>query len=220
MGIEATDPHPGADDPQQIRNVVLVGSASAGKSSLFERLVTARTPGRHTRGEPAASTCSEPPRAARRRLRQPARHPGSPRLRGRGARRLRAADAAFFVVSAEDGIDEGHPLLWRECDVLGMPRARGDQLEQARADFDPTVDGCQRAFGDAQPLALPVLATAAGPGLLNLLRRTVTEHRGGAERPRTRRRGAELIDAQRGDLDRVGHRGVRGRGAARAVPRR
>ena len=46
----------GPDNPQQIRNVVLVGSASVGKTALFERLVSARVPGRHSRGEPAAST--------------------------------------------------------------------------------------------------------------------------------------------------------------------
>ena len=116
---------------------------------------------------------------------------------------LRAADAAVFVVSAADGVDEPTRLLWRECDVLGMPRAVAvTRLEQARADFEATVDACQRAFGDAEPLALPLMVDGAVTGLLNLLRRTVTEQQPGggeADREPSADEG-ELIDAQRGEL--------------------
>ena len=45
-----------------------------------------------------------------------------------------------------------------------MPRAIAvTKLEQARADFEATVDACQRAFGDAQPLALPPLVDGRSP---------------------------------------------------------
>jgi elongation factor G len=75
------------------------------------------------------------------------------------------------------------------------------RLEQARADFEATVDACQRAFGDAQPLALPLVEDGAVVGLLNLLRRTVTDHTGGSPKDRDPSADeAELIDAQRGDL--------------------
>ena len=130
--------------------------------------------------------------------------PGHPDFVGEVRAGLRAADAALFVVSAADGVDEPTRLLWRECEVVGMPRAVA--VTRARA-------GAGRLRGDRRrvPAGLrrrraagPAAASTDGSvtGLLNLLRRTVTDHgRRAAERP-----GAhaptrlELIDAQRGDL--------------------
>src|SRR5215212_866873 len=193
----------GPENPQQIRNVVLVGSASAGKTALFERLVNARTPGRHTRGEPTASTTL---RAAS--VIDGAIHvnlldtPGHPDFVGEVRAGLRAGDAALFVVSACDEIDEATKLLWRECAVVGMPRAVAvTKLEQARADFDETVARCQRAFGDAQPADIPLLSGRSLVRLANLLRRTVADYADGA--PRVREPDAEeaaLIEERRGPL--------------------
>ena len=193
----------GPDNPQQIRNVVLVGSASAGKTSLFERLVTARTPGRHARGEPTASTAL---RAAS--VTSGAIHvnlldtPGHPDFVGEVRAGLRAGDAALFVVSACDEIDEATRLLWRECAVVGMPRAVAvTKLEQARADFDETVARCQRAFGDAQPADIPLLSGRSLARLVNLLRRTVADYGDGT--PSVREPDAEeaaLIEERRGPL--------------------
>ncbi|HZA73503.1 MAG TPA: elongation factor G-like protein EF-G2 [Propionibacteriaceae bacterium] len=193
----------GPERPQQIRNVVLVGSASSGKTSLFERLVTARTPGRHSRGEPVASTSL---RAAS--VTSGPIHvnlvdtPGHPDFVGEVRAGLRAADAVLFVVSACDEIDEATRLLWRECAVAGMPRAVAvTKLEQARADFDETVARCQRAFGGAQPADIPLLSGRSLARLVNLLRRTVTDYRDGT--PTVRGPDAEeaaLIEERRGPL--------------------
>src|SRR5206468_2096770 len=103
---------------------------------------------------------------------------------------------------AAEGVDEPTRLLWRECEVLGMPRAVAvTRLEQARADFEATADACQRAFGDAEPLALPLVADGSVTGLLNLLRRTVTDYSGGEPKDRDPSSDeAELIEAQRGEL--------------------
>ncbi|NNM47956.1 elongation factor G-like protein EF-G2 [Knoellia koreensis] len=193
----------GPTSPDGIRNVVLVGASGAGKTAVFDGLVAARIPGRRSREgtDPtlALAAATLPGDVTITVLDTP----GHPDFVGEVRAGLRAADAAVFVVSAADGVDEASRMLWRECAVVGMPRAVVvTKLEQARADFDATVDACQRAFGDAQPLALPLVsADGRVTGLLNLLRRTVTEHADGAatDREPTADEG-ELIDAQRGEL--------------------
>ena len=193
----------GPENPEQIRNVVLVGSASSGKTSLFERLVTARTPGRHARGEPTASTALRAASVSHGTIHVNLLDtPGHPDFVGEVRAGLRAGDAALFVVSACDEIDEATRLLWRECAVVGMPRAVAvTKLEQARADFDETVARCQRAFGDAQPAAIPLLSGRSLARLVNLLRRTVADYGNGT--PVVREpdaEEAELIEERRGPL--------------------
>jgi elongation factor G len=194
----------GPRSPEAIRNVVMVGSSGAGKTALFEKLVAARVPGRRSREGAitptlALTVADLPTGSVTVNLLDT---PGHADFVGEVRAGLRAADAALFVVSAAEGVDEPTRLLWRECEVLGMPRAVAiTRLEQARADFDGTVSACKRAFGDAEPLALPLVEGGVVVGLLNLLRRTVTEYPGGE--PRDREPTAdetELIDAQRGDL--------------------
>ena len=193
----------GPENPEQIRNVVLVGSASSGKTSLFERLVTARTPGRHARGEPTASTALRAASVSHGTIHVNLLDtPGHPDFVGEVRAGLRAGDAALFVVSACDEIDEATRLLWRECAVVGMPRAVAvTKLEQARADFDETVARCQRAFGDAQPADIPLLSGRSLARLVNLLRRTVADYGDGT--PVVREPDAEeaaLIEERRGPL--------------------
>jgi elongation factor G len=195
----------GPSAPEEIRNVVMVGAGGAGKTALFDRLVAARVPGRRSREGDQPATVALAAAAL------PLDSgvvvnlldtPGHPDFVGEVRAGLRAADAAIFVVSAAEGVDEPTRLLWRECDALGMPRAVAvTRLEQARADFDSTVDACQRAFGDAQPLALPLMGDGTVTGLLNLLRQTVTEYSGGVPKDRDPSQDeGELIEAQRGDL--------------------
>ena len=194
----------GSRSPEAIRNVVMVGSSGAGKTALFEKLVAARVPGRRSREGAitptlALTVADLPTGAVAVNLLDT---PGHADFVGEVRAGLRAADAALFVISAAEGVDEPTRLLWRECEVLGMPRAVAiTRLEQARADFDGTVAACKRAFGDAEPLALPLVEGGVVVGLLNLLRRTVTENHGGEPRDREPTPDeAELIDAQRGDL--------------------
>ena len=194
--------------PAGIRNVVLVGASGAGKTALFERLVAARVPGRRVRdGDPPTTTAlaaaSLPSGSVVVNLLDT---PGHPDFVGEVRAGLRAADAALFVVSAADGVDEATRLLWRECDAVGMPRAVAvTRLEAARADYDATVAACRRAFGDAEPLALPLVRDGSVRGLLALLRRTVRDvgdGNGGGPQPDRApdAHEAELIDAQRPQL--------------------
>ena len=143
----------GPRSPEQIRNVVLVGPAGVGKSTLFERLIAARVPGRHQRGEPAPSqSLGAASIASGEVMINLLDTPGNPDFVGEVRAGLRAADAVLFVVSASDEIDDATRLLWRECEATKMPRAIAvTKLEQSRADFEETMARCRRVFGDVQP---------------------------------------------------------------------
>ena len=83
--------------------------------------------------------------------------PGFPDFVGELRAGLRAADAAIFVISAADDIDGATALLWQELAAVGVPRAVAvSKLDMPRSDYDDTIARCQRAFGDAQALYLPV----------------------------------------------------------------
>ena len=167
----------GPQSPEQIRNVVLVGPAGAGKSVLFERLVEARAPGRHARGEPGASQSLAAASVTSGDLAiNLLDTPGNPDFAGEVRAGLRAADAVVFVIAATDEIDDATRNLWRECEATSKPRAIAvTKLEQARADFDDAVARCRRTFGDAQPLEVPLVDDGHVFGSINLLRRTVTD---------------------------------------------
>ncbi|EAP98319.1 translation elongation factor EF-G [Janibacter sp. HTCC2649] len=170
-----SDNAPAPASPREIRNVVLVGPAGAGKSTLFEHLVAARVEGRRPRDDDRQSSTGlvAASFASGEVVVNLLDTPGSPDFVGDVRAGLRAADAALFVISGADGLDDATRMLWRECGATGMPRAIAvTRLEQARADFDETVATCRRVFGEAQPVAVPVQPGGPGTtvtGLVDLL---------------------------------------------------
>src|SRR4249920_217294 len=171
----------GPQSPEQIRNVVLVGPAGVGKSTLFERLIAARVPGRHLRGEPTPSQSLGAASIANGEvIINLLDTPGNPDFVGEVRAGLRAADAVLFVVSASDEIDDATRLLWRECETTNMPRAIAvTKLEQSRADFEESIARCRRVFGDVQALGAPLIEDGHVVGAINFLRRSVTDYRSG-----------------------------------------
>jgi elongation factor G len=206
---------PVADQPGNIRNVVLVGHSGAGKTTLVEALLAATgTIVRAGRVEDGTTT-TDFEDAEIRHLRSvalalaPVEHdgikinlldaPGYADFVGDLRAGLRAADAALFVMSAVDGIDGATRMLWEECAHVGMPRAVVvTKLDSPRADFDSVVAACQATFGNGVlPLYLPVRESAETPvtGLLGLLSREVGDYTSGRR---------EVRDAVASELETVG----------------
>jgi elongation factor G len=189
---------PVADQPGNIRNVVLVGHTGSGKTTLVESLLLATgTINRAGRVE-EGTTVSDFDEAEARQQRSVnltlapvdvngvkvnlLDTPGYADFVGDLRAGLRAADAALFVVSAADGVDGTTQMLWEECAAVGMPRAVViTKLDHQRGDFDEIVAICQRVFGDGVlPLYLPLHdddGTVAG--LIGLLSQRVYDYSSG-----------------------------------------
>ena len=152
---------PTADQPDHVRNVVLVGHSGAGKTTLVEALLAATgTIQRQGRVEDG-TTVSDFDEVEVRQQRSvnltlvPFEHagvkvnlldtPGYADFIGDLRAGLRAADAALFVVSAADGVDGLTRMLWEECAAVGMPRAVViTKLDKERGRLRRGARACQR----------------------------------------------------------------------------
>lgn len=213
-----------ATSPQRVRNVVLVGHAGAGKTTLAESLLLATGAITRAGSVQEGTTVTDFDEQAR------AQHrsvgvavascelggikinlidtPGHPDYVGELRAGLRAADAALFVVSAVDGLDGATALLWDECASVGMPRAVVvTKLDQPRADFEESVAVCQRVFGEGVvPLYLPLhdegpsdVDTVAG--VIGLLSLQLFDYSTGTRSARDADpEHAELVEGRRSDL--------------------
>jgi len=181
-------------DPARVRNVVLVGPSGSGKTTLVEALLahTSTIPRQGSVGD--GTTVGDHDPAAVRQQRSialsvaPFLHaghkinlidtPGYADFVGELRAGLRAADAALFVVSADEGredtIDPATVAQWEECAAVGMPRAVVvARCDHARADLGATIAACQDAFGSGvAPLYLPIRSGDTVTGLYALLSQT------------------------------------------------
>ena len=162
--------------PDDVRNVVLIGNAGSGKTSLFEQLLKSRLVGYRGEKEDAE-------RAAQLYLASLVTGdvlvnlldaPGHPDFVGELRAGIRAADAAIFVISAADGIDGAAQALWEECTAANLPRIIAlTKLDAGHADFDTSVAEAQAKFGEGVlPTHVPTLSApgviAGNIGLLSL----------------------------------------------------
>ncbi|MBV9823451.1 MAG: elongation factor G-like protein EF-G2 [Actinobacteria bacterium] len=166
--------------PDAIRNVALVGHGGVGKTTLTEHLLAAA--GAITRAGTIADgntvSDADPVEVAQQRSAFlsvcPVAYrdvvvnlldtPGSPDFVGELRAGLRAADAALFVVSAADELDDATLALWEECAALGTPRAVVvNRLDAPRAELARTVAACRQAFGGVDGNAVLPLYLPADP---------------------------------------------------------
>jgi elongation factor G len=156
---------PAATDPAAIRNVVLVGPAGSGKTTLVEALLVAAGVLNRAGSVDEGTTVSDFDEAEVRQHRSvglalaPLVHdgvkvnlldtPGYADFVGEVRAGLRAADCAMFVVAANEGVDEPTRTLWRECAEVSMPRVVVvTKLDHARADVAGVVAQARDAFGE------------------------------------------------------------------------
>lgn len=177
----------GASSPDRIRNVVLVGPAGSGKTTLVETLLAASgaipragsvrdgttvcdfEESEHVHGR--TNSLSVAPLVHESVKINLIDTPGYADFVGEVRAGLRAADCALFVVAANEDIDDATRALWRECAAVGMPRAVVvAKLDQARADYDGVLRQAREAFGDrVMPLYVPVGDDGTTTALTGLL---------------------------------------------------
>lgn len=161
---------PVAIRPEAIRNVLVMGAAGSGKTTLVERLlVEAGVLNRAGSTEDGTTVCDFDEIEHRQQRSvglalAPLAHngvkvnlldsPGYVDFVGEVRAGLRAADCALLVIAANEGVDEPTRVLWRECAEVAMPRVLVvTKLDHARADFDGVVAQARDSFGDG---VLPV----------------------------------------------------------------
>ena len=204
---------PAAGQPENVRNVVLVGHSGAGKTTLAEALLAATGTIQRTGRVEDGSTTSDFDEVEIRQQRSvnltltPFVHndvkvnlldtPGYADFVGDLRAGLRAADAALFTVSAADSVDGLTSMLWDECANAGTPRAVViTKLDHHRGDFSEALDACRAAFGESvAPLYLPV-GDGQGTvrGLIGLLSERYYEYSDGKRAER---------DPEPGDVDQL-----------------
>ena len=173
------------NNPDDVRNVVLIGNAGSGKTSLFEQLLRARVAG--YRGEK-----DDAERLSQLYLASLVTGdvfvnlldaPGHSDFVGELRAGLRAADAAIFVVSAADGIDGAAQALWEECAEAGLPRVIAlTKLDAAHSDFDTVVAELKDKLGDGVlPTHVPVGSGAGINGTVGVLSRRFRDYSAGGE---------------------------------------
>ncbi len=175
-------------DPQHIRNVVLVGHAGSGKTTLAEAMLyRAGTVPRAGRVEDGTTVMDYDDEAKKRGMSLSLSlapfewkdhkinlidTPGYPDFVGDVYSALRIADLAVFVVSAVDGVEVQTEEYWQLSNRMNVPRMIFiNKLDQERASFERTLDQLRDRFGvGIAPIELPIGEGETFHGVADLFR--------------------------------------------------
>ncbi|MCX5728340.1 MAG: GTP-binding protein, partial [Nitrospirae bacterium] len=180
---------------ESLRNVALISSAGAGKTSLAEAMLFAAGTVPHLGSIAQGTTVSdfEPEELHRRssvstsllrcswnyttiNLVDP---PGALNLLGETVMALRAVDAMILVVGASSGIRSELIRVWSRVRALGLPCLLFlNELDKDSASLDGVVAMCQRDLGIMPlPMSLPFGSGVQLEGVLDLLQQSVITSR-------------------------------------------
>ena len=180
---------------ESLRNVVLISSAGAGKTSLAEAMLFAAGAIPQLGSIAQGTTVSdfEPEELHRRSsistslLRYSWNHtiinladpPGALNLLGEPIMALRAVDAVILVMSASSGIRSELVRIWTRVKALGLPCLLFlNELDKDGVSPDEIATLCQRDLGVISlPMSLPFGRGAQLEGVLDLLQQSVITSR-------------------------------------------
>ena len=180
---------------ESLRNVALISSAGAGKTSLAEAMLFAAGAVPHLGSIAQGTTVSdfEPEELHRRSsvstslLRYSWNHttinlvdpPGALNLLGEPVMALRAVDAVILVMGASSGIRSELVRIWSRVKTLGLPCLLFlNELDKDGVSLDDIATLCQRDLGIMPlPMSLPFGGGAQLEGVLDLLQQSVITSR-------------------------------------------
>lgn len=181
---------------KQIRNIVLLGHSSSGKTSLAEAMLfTASATDRLGNITGGNTVCDFDPEETKRNVSiftsvAPLEWldckinlidtPGQPDFEGEMLEGLRAADSAVIAVSGKSGVNVGTEKAWQLTKRSKMPTAFFvGKLDEEQADFYKVLEGLKSAFGAAVcPIVVPV-EKDDGQVYINLIEMKAYEYKKG-----------------------------------------
>lgn len=180
-----------AYDEKHIKNIVLVGSAKSGKTTLAEAMAfEASTINRRGTVEEGTTVSDYHPVEKERGnsvcaslLHTEWRDykiniidtPGLDDFIGEVITSVRVADTAVMVLNARYGVEVGTELIWEYVDRLAKPTILAvNQLDSDKADFQNTLDEARRFFGTAViPMQYPLNQGIGFHEIVDLLKMVV-----------------------------------------------
>jgi len=174
--------------PENIRNVALVGHSSTGKTSMISAILfCAKELNRLGKVEKGTTTTDFDDEAIERKLSISAavayaRHrdtklnlidtPGYSIYTTEAAQGLRVAEAGVLVVSAVAGPEVQTEKMWKLCEGMGKPVLFSINLmDRDRASASRTLQQLQKKFGrEAIPIQLPIGEEHSFTGVVDLVR--------------------------------------------------